>query len=128
MAITDVSKDTVTFVNPWDTSKKYTMNWDEFAKLGIGYMSSSDLSKTNPTENIVDRTDASNYIYKNDSNNGSSGYSYRRRGGRGNDNSSSNGIFNNLINYFEELINELFYSDDKDIKMRKKGKSKVKKH
>ena len=57
LAITDITKDTVTFVNPWNTSVKYTMTWKEFAKLNIGFMSSSNLSSTNQTGDIVDMTD-----------------------------------------------------------------------
>ncbi len=57
LAITDITKDTVTFVNPWNTSIKYTMTWKEFAKLNIGFMSSSNLSTTKKADNIVDMTD-----------------------------------------------------------------------
>ena len=44
LAITNLTKDTVTFVNPWDSTKEYTMSWSEFAKLGIGMITTTDLS------------------------------------------------------------------------------------
>lgn len=44
LAVTNLTKDTVTFVNPWDSTKEYTMTWDEFAKLGIGMITTTDLS------------------------------------------------------------------------------------
>lgn len=44
LAITNLTKDTVTFVNPWDSTKEYTMSWSEFAKLGIGMIATTDLS------------------------------------------------------------------------------------
>jgi len=37
-AITDITETTVTFINPWDSSKAYTVTWDEFASIGIGEM------------------------------------------------------------------------------------------
>lgn len=40
LAITNLTATTVTFVNPWDSTKEYTMSWEEFAKLGIGMLSS----------------------------------------------------------------------------------------
>ena len=43
LAITNLTQDTVTFVNPWDSTKEYTMTWDEFAKLGIGMLSVTNL-------------------------------------------------------------------------------------
>ncbi len=43
LAITNLTQDTVTFVNPWDSTKEYTMTWDEFAKLGIGMISVTNL-------------------------------------------------------------------------------------
>lgn len=44
LAVTNLTKDTVTFVNPWDSTKEYTMTWSEFAKLGVGLVSVTDLS------------------------------------------------------------------------------------
>ena len=44
LAITNLTKDTVTFVNPWDSTQEYTMSWSEFAKLGIGMIATTDLS------------------------------------------------------------------------------------
>ena len=44
LAVTKLTKDTVTFVNPWDSTKEYTMTWAEFAKLGIGMITTTDLS------------------------------------------------------------------------------------
>ena len=36
--ITDVTATTVTFSNPWDNGKTYTVTWDMFASIGIGEM------------------------------------------------------------------------------------------
>ena len=44
LAITNLTEDTVTFVNPWDSTVEYTMTWSEFAKLGVGLISVTDLS------------------------------------------------------------------------------------
>lgn len=62
LAITNITSDTVTFVNPWDSSEEYTMTWSEFASLGIGYMSSADLTKTNFASEIKDMSDNSDNI------------------------------------------------------------------
>ncbi len=40
-AITGLTKDTVTFVNPYDTSKPCTMTWDEFEKFGVSMIASA---------------------------------------------------------------------------------------
>ena len=44
LAITDITETTVTIVNPHNSSLKYTMTWEEFAKLGIGMLTATDLS------------------------------------------------------------------------------------
>ena len=44
LAITNLTETTVTFVNPWDSTIEYTMTWEEFAKLGIGMLTVTDLS------------------------------------------------------------------------------------
>lgn len=44
LAITNLTKDTVTFVNPWDSTKEYTMTWAEFAKIGVALISTTDLN------------------------------------------------------------------------------------
>ena len=46
LSITGLTQDTVTFINPWDGNTEYQMTWEEFANLGIGYMSSSNLDET----------------------------------------------------------------------------------
>lgn len=51
LAITNLTKDTVTFVNPWDSTKEYTMTWAEFAKIGVALISTTDL---NGLEGLVD--------------------------------------------------------------------------
>lgn len=51
LAITNLTKDTVTFVNPWDSTKEYTMTWAEFAKIGVALISITDL---NGLEGLVD--------------------------------------------------------------------------
>lgn len=50
LAITNLTATTVTFVNPWDSSKEYTMTYEEFAKLGIGMLTATDLSELDDTE------------------------------------------------------------------------------
>jgi len=50
LVITNLTQDTITIVNPWDSSEEFTMTWDEFAKLGIGVISTTDLSSLAPTE------------------------------------------------------------------------------
>ncbi len=42
-AITGLTKDTVTFVNPYDTSKPCTMTWDEFEKFGVSMIASAKI-------------------------------------------------------------------------------------
>ena len=55
LAVTNITSDKVTFVNPWDTSVEYSATWEEFASLGIGYISVSDLSEAKEKE-VVDVT------------------------------------------------------------------------
>ena len=47
-AITNVDKNkrTVTFVDPSNSTKSYTMTWDEFAKMGIGMLSSTAINSS----------------------------------------------------------------------------------
>ena len=47
-AITNVDKNkkTVTFVDPSNSTKSYTMTWDEFAKMGIGMLSSTVINSS----------------------------------------------------------------------------------
>jgi hypothetical protein len=40
----DYNNKIVTIVNPWDSSKEYTLTWAEFAKFGIKSLSAADLS------------------------------------------------------------------------------------
>ena len=40
----DPKKSTVTFVNPWDSTDKITMSWEEFVNLDIGQMSTTSLN------------------------------------------------------------------------------------
>ncbi len=63
LAITEIKEDTVTFVNPWDTSIKYEMSYKEFARLGIGYISSSNLNNASQVSEIKDMTDKNSYSY-----------------------------------------------------------------
>lgn len=42
----DKNNETITFVNPWDTSKEYTMTWENFANMGVGMLSVAKLDKT----------------------------------------------------------------------------------
>jgi len=39
----DTSKKTVSFINPWNSTKTYTMTWDEFTKIGITQLQRIDL-------------------------------------------------------------------------------------
>lgn len=50
LAITNLTATTVTFVNPWDSTKEYTMTYEEFAKLGIGMITATDLSELDNVE------------------------------------------------------------------------------
>ena len=43
-SITEVTDDTVTFINPWDSSNPITMSLSEFKELNISYLSSVDLN------------------------------------------------------------------------------------
>lgn len=54
LSVTDIGEDTLTFVNPWNLSKEYKISYDEFAKLGIGYVCYSDLNKADVFDEIVD--------------------------------------------------------------------------
>lgn len=47
-AITNIDKNkrTVTFVDPSNSTKSYTMTWDEFAKMGIGMLSSTAINSS----------------------------------------------------------------------------------
>ena len=70
LSITNITADTVTFINPWDNNKEYTMTYSEFANLGIGYMCSSNLNNKNYANKVVDMTDKTtaknnNYNYSN---------------------------------------------------------------
>ena len=118
LAITDIQDGTLTFVNPWDTSKKYTMTWEEFANLGVGYMCSSDLTKTSLASEIVDMTDPSNEIKINPD-------------GHRTHNNPSDRIFRHhdhitksFYNFFDELIKSIINS--KEDKKTKKDKKEVK--
>jgi len=124
LSITDVQKDTVTFVNPWDTSVKYTMSWDEFSKLGVGYMSYSDLNKTNTKTNVKDMTDISNYNYKTDDGGSHSGgrYSYD---GIYTPNIRRKGINNGKTSFLDrliDLIKKYLMSDETNSKKEDKDK------
>lgn len=68
LAITNITSNTVTFINPWDSNIEYTMSWSEFASLGIGYISSADLTNTNYKSEITDMSgnSSSNNNYYND--------------------------------------------------------------
>lgn len=43
LSIVDLTEDTITIVNPWDSEKKYTFTWEEFAKLGLYSVSATQL-------------------------------------------------------------------------------------
>lgn len=51
-AITGLTSSTVTFVNPWDSTKEYTVSWEEFAKLGIGMLSATSLDEAQESKGI----------------------------------------------------------------------------
>lgn len=57
MAVTEISEDTVKFVNPWDGNKEYEVSWEEFANLEIGYISSTDLNETTYASEIIDMSE-----------------------------------------------------------------------
>ena len=66
LAITNMTADTVTFINPWDATVSYTMSWEEFANLGIGYIASADLSEA-IEKDVADMTDSSSNSSKRNS-------------------------------------------------------------
>lgn len=49
-AVVGMTQDTITFVNPWDSTEKITMSWEEFSKLGIGRIAYNKL------DNVEDST------------------------------------------------------------------------
>lgn len=53
-AVVGMTQDTITFVNPWDSTQEITMTWEEFAKLGVGRMSYNKLDSVNNGENEPD--------------------------------------------------------------------------
>ena len=61
----DADKQTVTILNPWDSTKPYTMSWSEFANMGIGMISSTKLDGsgayvTPKVQNVDSRHDNNN--------------------------------------------------------------------
>ena len=64
LAVTNITSDTVTFVNPWDGNTEYEVSWEEFANLGIGYISSSNLNNINTKEETTNMTDETDTNYK----------------------------------------------------------------
>lgn len=48
-AVVGMTQDTITFVNPWDSTEKVTMSWEEFSKLGIGRIGYNALDKIEDT-------------------------------------------------------------------------------
>lgn len=53
-AVVGMTQDTITFVNPWDSTQEITMTWEEFAKLGAGRMSYNKLDSVNNGKNEPD--------------------------------------------------------------------------
>ena len=61
----DKENNTVTFANPWDTEKNYTMSWDEFAKMGVGFISYTQLDKTDKkydADKVIKNSDGSQTV------------------------------------------------------------------
>jgi hypothetical protein len=124
-SITNITADTVTFINPWDNNKEYTMTYAEFANLGIGYMSAGDLNKSGSTNasNTVQNTNRTsnkkdaksrNTNYSNSSvhtNNYSQNYSGIRSG------KNSNPYNNNNIEEFN--LSDISYKGGKGKKSSK---------
>lgn len=48
-AVVGMTQDTITFVNPWDSTEKITMSWEEFSKLGVGRIAYNKLDKVEDT-------------------------------------------------------------------------------
>lgn len=48
-AVVGMTQDTIAFVNPWDSTEKITMSWEEFSKLGIGRIAYNELDKVEDT-------------------------------------------------------------------------------
>lgn len=63
LSVVNITSSTVIFENPWDTSIKYEISWDEFVKLGVGYLCSADLQEAKLQEKCVDMTKQENYEY-----------------------------------------------------------------
>lgn len=102
LGITNITKDTVTIVNPWDTRTSYTMSWSQFANLGIGYLSSADLNGVeveqtqnvnNEPQNVIEEEN----IEKNDITNIED------------NNTTQNDVNNEENTNTEEKIKDLFY-------------------
>ena len=96
LAVTNVDgvNQTVTIVNPWDSTEEFTMSWSEFANLGIGIMSSTKLDSSDTAVN------SENYYY-----NDGEGYV---------DNYfNMNEYYAELMQMFDEIYNSSFidYSD-----------------
>ncbi len=82
LSVTNVDNKNVTVINPWDTSKTYTMSREEFVKLGIGYLTYADLSNSKEVNNIVDMTKGSVDLSDNSTTQGSyNDFNYRNYAG-----------------------------------------------
>lgn len=68
-AITKVGKDTVNFVNPWNSEKEYTMSIEEFKKLGIKNLECIEFNTQTGVSGILNSLrlkfyDIERYIYR----------------------------------------------------------------
>ncbi len=64
-AVTDIGEDTVTFVNPWNSEKKYTMSIEEFKKLGIRNLECIEFNSPNGVESVLNLLRLKFYDFRN---------------------------------------------------------------
>jgi len=95
LAITNVdgNNQTVTFVNPWDSTEKFTMSWTEFANLGVGIMSSTKLNSSDVAVNSDD-------------------YYYNDGEGYVDNYFDMDDYYAELMEMFDEMYNEIFVDYD----------------
>ncbi len=94
LAVTNVDEEnqTVTIVNPWDSTEEFTMSWAEFANLGIGQISSTKLDANDTEVNTED-------------------YYYNDGEGYVDNYFNMNEYYSELMALFNAIYDELFRSD-----------------
>jgi len=94
LAVTNVDErnQTVTIVNPWDSTEEFTMSWTEFANMGIGQISSTKLDASDTEVN-------------------SEGYYYNDGEGYVDNYFNMNEYYAELMALFNAIYEELFKGD-----------------